>query len=501
MRSLLIDNYDSYTYNVYQLMAEVYGTPPVVVRNDDPAWDSLDLTEFDGAVISPGPGHPAEHRDFGHSRAALRRDDLPVLGVCLGHQGIGLVYGTDVVGAPEPRHGHLTQVRHDGAGVFAGLPQEFTAVRYHSLCVQEPLPAELEATAWSEDGVIMGLRHRRLPRWGVQFHPESICTEYGARLLANFRDLALAARPAVAPAARPAPAAGGRRWCTVAGAPAAAVDPGRHAGDPAAAASRAAGVLEAARPAGRRRDRLRLPVRDKQPRVLARQRTRHSRPLPVLLPRRRERAHRRGPDLPRRRPLRHGRALRPVVLHRAGDHLRCTRPRLGFTVPAPRTCPFELPGGYVGYFGYELKAICGAPAPTGRRTPDAAWLRADRFIAVDHLARLTYVVAVAAPADGAEALSWIERTSAALLRMAEPEAQVNGIATARPFDVEQWLVRPRAQYLADIAECQRQLRAGESYEICLTNNLRLPAPRDDLRLLLHAAAPQPGAVLGAAADR
>jgi para-aminobenzoate synthetase len=150
--------------------------------------------------------------------------------------------------------------------------------------------------------------------------------------------------------------------------------------------------------------------------------------------------------------------------------------RTGFTVAGAEDLPFELPGGYVGYFGYELKAICGATAAHRSATPDAAWLRADRFIAIDHLTRQTYVVAVAAPADGDEALSWIEQTSAALGRMAEPGTHVNGVAMARPFDVEQWLVRPRAQYLADIAECQRQLRAGESYEICLTNNLRLPAP-------------------------
>src|ERR1035441_7095817 len=107
MRTLLIDNYDSYTYNLYQLLAGVYGTEPEVVTNDDPGWGALDLERFDGIVISPGPGHPASSRDFGHSRAALLSTRLPVLGVCLGHQGIGMVYGAEVRGAPRPRHGHL----------------------------------------------------------------------------------------------------------------------------------------------------------------------------------------------------------------------------------------------------------------------------------------------------------------------------------------------------------------------------------------------------------
>ncbi|MGH9205389.1 MAG: anthranilate synthase component II, partial [Acidimicrobiales bacterium] len=194
MRTLLIDNYDSYTYNLYQLLAEVYGIEPIVVCNDDPRWHELDIQNFDGAVISPGPGRPASRRDFGHSRDILRQTELPVLGVCLGHQGLGLATGAEVRRAPQPRHGHLTTVHHTGDGIFAGLPPRFTAVRYHSLCVADPLPAELEATAWAEDGVIMGLRHRDLPWWGVQFHPESICTEHGAQLVANFGDLALTFR-------------------------------------------------------------------------------------------------------------------------------------------------------------------------------------------------------------------------------------------------------------------------------------------------------------------
>src|SRR5262245_24495299 len=122
MRTVLIDNYDSYTYNLYQLLATAYGTTPVVLRNDDPACARIDLNEFDAAVISPGPGHPAARRDFGHSRALLREPRLPVLGVCLGHQGIGLVAGARVSRAPQPRHGHLSTVTHTGEGMFTGLP-------------------------------------------------------------------------------------------------------------------------------------------------------------------------------------------------------------------------------------------------------------------------------------------------------------------------------------------------------------------------------------------
>ena len=188
MRTLLIDNYDSFTYNLYALLTQVNRREPVVVANDVP-WTSVDLTAFDNVVVSPGPGRPDYPRDFGISARALTDSGLPVLGVCLGHQGLCHVFGSPVVRAPEPRHGRLSAVHHDGRGLFAGLPSPFRAVRYHSLAVVD-VPDELEEQAWSDDGVLMAVRHRVLPMWGVQFHPESIASEHGHALLKNFLDLA-----------------------------------------------------------------------------------------------------------------------------------------------------------------------------------------------------------------------------------------------------------------------------------------------------------------------
>ena len=190
MRTLLVDNRDSYTYNLFQLIAEVNGTDPVVLRNDDPSLVNLAADAFDAVVISPGPGRPQCGRDIGHVTGLLRQFDLPVLGVCLGHQAIAYQAGATVAPAPRPRHGHLTTVRHNGDDLFAGIPEEFTAVRYHSLCAYAPLPGTLTATAWAEDGVIMAMRHLELPQWGVQFHPESIATDFGRELLTNFARLA-----------------------------------------------------------------------------------------------------------------------------------------------------------------------------------------------------------------------------------------------------------------------------------------------------------------------
>lgn len=183
-RVLLLDNHDSFTWNLVQAFA-VLGADVEVVVSD--RWEPPFRYEgWDALVVSPGPGRP-EHA--GHSVAAIRGApaDMPVLGVCLGHQAIAQAFGAAIVGAAELRHGKTSPIRHDGRGVFEGLPDPFEATRYHSLAVDgATLPRDLTACAEAPDGTIMGLRHRALPVHGVQFHPESILTPQGSRLLANF---------------------------------------------------------------------------------------------------------------------------------------------------------------------------------------------------------------------------------------------------------------------------------------------------------------------------
>ncbi|HEY3062472.1 MAG TPA: aminodeoxychorismate/anthranilate synthase component II [Chloroflexota bacterium] len=182
---LLIDNYDSFTYNLYQYLCEL-GARVTVVRNDAITVDQVRALAPDYIVISPGPGVP---RDAGVSVEVIRElgPSVPILGVCLGHQAIAEAFGGVVARAPELMHGKASNVIHDGAGVLAGLPSPFSAIRYHSLCATaETLPPSLEITARSDSGVIMGIRHREYPVEGVQFHPESILTEYGKDLLRNF---------------------------------------------------------------------------------------------------------------------------------------------------------------------------------------------------------------------------------------------------------------------------------------------------------------------------
>ncbi|MFQ3663048.1 MAG: aminodeoxychorismate/anthranilate synthase component II [Chloroflexaceae bacterium] len=185
MHVLLIDNYDSFTYNLFQYLSEL-GARVEVRRNDAISVAEAAALRPDRIVVSPGPCTPAE---AGISIALIRElgPNIPTLGVCLGHQAIGAAFGGAVVRAPRVMHGKLSAIHHCGVGVFAGLPDPFVATRYHSLIVRrDDLPAELEVTAWTDDGLIMGLRHRAYPIQGVQFHPESILTESGKQILQTF---------------------------------------------------------------------------------------------------------------------------------------------------------------------------------------------------------------------------------------------------------------------------------------------------------------------------
>ncbi|MGZ4103646.1 MAG: anthranilate synthase component II [Actinomycetota bacterium] len=187
-RILVIDNYDSFTYNLVQELAEL-GAEPTVVRNDAWTMDEVEAFGADGIVISPGPGSPENARDVGISNDVIRElgPRVPLLGVCLGHQCIGYVFGGRIVRAPELLHGKTSQIYHRGEGVLDGLPIPFEATRYHSLIVERAsLPHELKVTAETHDEIVMALRHREHPIEGVQFHPESVLTPEGMRLLRNF---------------------------------------------------------------------------------------------------------------------------------------------------------------------------------------------------------------------------------------------------------------------------------------------------------------------------
>ncbi|MFD7404000.1 aminodeoxychorismate synthase component I [Streptomyces sp. NPDC059866] len=516
MKTLLIDNYDSYTYNLFQLIAEVNGEEPVVIRNDAPAGDIPDLRKFDNVVVSPGPGHPAKTRDFGIGARLLAASPVPVLGVCLGHQGIALGEQGSVVSAPEPRHGHLSTIRHDERDLFQGVPQNFTAVRYHSLAVREPLPETLEATAWAEDGVLMGLRHRSRPLWGVQFHPESVLTDYGHRMLVNFRNLTAerARKLRTKNTAVPAPDASLPRPSLH---PPATADSGPEAhtdapGSMAPSGTPSPGPTALSHPAVTPSTPSTLPI--PRPRRAARPAYRlHTRRIDTVVDAeaaftRMFAASRRAfwldsslVESGRSRFSFFGDDSGPLAefVHYDVTSGRCEIERAGR--PTRRVTasvfdylkrqlanrhvdatglPFDFTGGYVGYFGYEMKADCGSPNRHRAETPDACWLFADRIVVVDHQDGHTYAVCLAedTPQAARETADWLESALAQLTCVTTEQAAPPVPAEADPGAAEPWLVRDRTTYLADIEACQRELRAGTSYEICLTNAARLPAPPD-----------------------
>ncbi|KDN83889.1 aminodeoxychorismate synthase component I [Kitasatospora cheerisanensis] len=468
MRTLLIDNYDSFTYNLYQLLGEVNGRPPTVVKNGAD-FSELRFEDFDAIVISPGPGRPDRERDFGISRRAILESGLPVLGVCLGHQGICHLFGGEVVHAPEPMHGRIWPVRHTGADIFAGLPSPYDVVRYHSLAAGR-LPDVLEAIAWTEDGVVMGVRHRTLPIWGVQFHPESISSQYGRELLANFRDLALA----------------------------------HHAGTAAGA------TAETAETSGRYTVHVRRLAVEPDAEAAYRELFADG-PTPFWLD-----SSSVIDGLSRFSFLGDGSGpLAEYVTYRVPDGaVRISRPgrpgegdelvQQGFfdyldeqlrlrAVPAPDGLPFEFNLGYVGYLGYELKAEAGAQAAHKAETPDAAVLFADRLLALDHAEGTAWLLALSEGPDDAAALSWLDRTEAAVRALPRagdgPDDDGTGFRGVGMTDPDAAPIVDqrfdKQAYLDRITESLEEIRNGETYEVCLTNAVTLKATVDPLRTYAH----------------
>ncbi|WP_309114548.1 aminodeoxychorismate synthase component I [Saccharothrix sp.] len=452
MRTLLIDNYDSFTFNLFQYLARVNGREPVVITNDDPGFRLSDLRRFDNVVISPGPGRPQNRADFGLCRSVVEHADLPLLGVCLGHQGLCLAEGASV-GLVPPRHGVVDRVRHTGVDVFAGLPSPLTVVRYHSLAVTD-LPPSLEAIAWSDtDDVLMGVRHRSRPVWGVQFHPESICTEHGHELLANFRDLtggfsAATPEPLAVPTPPPVTHEVLVRRLDV------------HP-DPEAVFQALYGGSEDAfwLDSSLAGERGRFSVMGDASGPLARVATY---------------------DVWTRR-------VRVGDEEFNGPFLSWLEADLAAWRVARPDVPFEFALGWVGYLGYELKAECGGEAAHRSEQPDAAFVFADRAVVFDHHERRTYLMTLSD--DG-----WLERTAAFLTGFTPPAAAAPVPARAESVQLR----HNRAHYLKLVDACQEAITAGETYEVCLTNMVTWRGAVDpwDAYRFLRAESPAPfGALL------
>ncbi|MBB2958968.1 chorismate-binding protein [Pseudoclavibacter helvolus] len=535
---VVVDNRDSYTYNLVQLLLELSDHEVRVVDAGDPAaicdclgWISAGLVS--GLVISPGPGHPANLIDFeGSARvldAALApRSNLPVFGVCLGHQGIALSLGGEVVAAPEAKHGWRSPLRHDGVGLFAGIPQGTLVTRYHSLAVREPLPAGLRVTARSEDGVVQGLEVEGRPVWGVQFHPESIASEHGRQLVANF-----VAAVDAADAVGHGPADHAHRDSPDREGVDATADGGASARSEVSELFVASRLVRGPRADGRAaaESAATIVYRD----VLRRA----SASVWVDVPDENGRQAR-WSILADDAPISDGQSTsEPArVLRLLGD---------GSFEAAQRTLEQMRPvgaeglafrGGLLGYFGYELGLrMLGLEPTTGgddnaETLPDAWWLDPRRAVLVDRATGAVTVIATASTLALAEAAAelFAAEVDAALdnedgVRASRAARSARALASARSADSARALDSARAsgrvdsgdlpdaggtlvrgtwrtsreQYAADIARCREYLLAGDSYELCLTNEFRPDTDADpdalDLFLELRASDPAPYAAL------
>jgi para-aminobenzoate synthetase len=422
MKTLIVDHDDSFTYNLYQLAGKLTGASPAVVRSNELTWEQFLTLTPDIVILSPGPGRPDNPRDFGIGRRILLEGNVPVLGVCLGLQGVGSVFGGTIVHAPEPVHGRTSAIYHDGSGLFAGIPQGFLAVRYHSLMLAKVIPSCLRVTASTADNLVMGLEHLDKPIWAVQFHPESVATEHGEQILRNFIEMA-GGRPTPSSAVTTAAPQPETTWKTFS----------RRLDAYPSSEDTFCALFGSACPA------FWLDSSDGDPR-----RSRFSFMGTGSL----------IPDV--------------SVFRYLKNELRdrhCLAPEL----------PFDFNGGFVGYLGYELKAECGGEPAHKSPYPDSRFIFVDRFLAFDHQELCLYLVYSGTTSDSAEATAWLDemgKTLASGIPHADLPKAADGAAV--------YLEQDRDEYLASIAVCLQRIRDGESYEICLTNRMKAETQMDPL---------------------
>ena len=457
IRTLLIDNYDSFTYNLYHLIATVNHCPPVIIRNDDPRWNMAILDNFDNIVISPGPGRPDRPEDFGICKDVLMQKILPVFGICLGHQGICHFHGGHVGPAAQAQHGRLSLVTHDGSGIFENIPSPFRVVRYHSLAAYD-LPETLAITARAEDGTIMGIRHKTWPQWGVQFHPESICTDFGKQLFENFRKIT-------------------ESWHREhrrnrVERPSSLFSSGFHSPSREIPNGNLVILHE------------QIPC-DMDSEKLFDRFFRDSHHAIWLDSSRQDYGSGRFSFLCRADgPLAR---IATVDIHTRTVHIETPDGNrqsihsgffewlendLNQSGIKPCAAPFEFSLGWMGYIGYEIKADCGAGFAHPSSYPDAVLLFCDRGIVIDHREKRIHLLALADKNTLTDASDWLKSTAARLDSFADctpdtPEDLPDHLDLTAPFTPR----HDKRHYIDLILKSQEYIRQGETYEICLTNTV------------------------------
>ncbi len=449
IRTLLVDNYDSFTNNLFQYIAHINKLEPIIIKNDECSIDEILNFEFDNIVISPGPGRADLVADFGVCGELIKKaEEVPILGVCLGHQGIGSVFGAEIIHAPYPVHGQAYTVKHNNNVLFKDIPNEFEVIRYHSLVVNnETLPESLEVIAYTENNLIMGLKHKQKPIWGVQFHPESINTKFGYKLLENFMQTTKPKKTYYINNNKLEKTnnnkEGAKKYCFQ-----------YKKIDELYADDKVCEYLYKSV-----KDLVWLDSNHDQSNA-----SRFSIVACLDGPHSYKVLYDVNSQIISYKKDEHSTYLSMTIF----DFIKLQLEKMD--IP-DADLPFNFRCGFVGYFGYELyKDTLNISLNKTAEHPDAQFLFVDRAIVFDKVAKATYLLALYNEDTEQEVLLWFKYITKLLESTKNTKMKYAAYVKDDKIGVDNfYLHKDKSSYIQDINTCLDYIKNGESYEICLTN--------------------------------
>ena len=441
MRSLIIDNYDSYTYNLYQLLGKVSGFEPIVIKNDEMTYDEILNLDFDNVIISPGPGSPDKEKDFGVCKDIIEKLDKPILGICLGHQGIYYYHGGKVVRAEEPMHGRQSSVNHNGKGLFKRIKNNFIVTRYHSLTCQDQELDDIEINARTPEGIVMGICHKTKPIYGLQFHPESIASECGEELIKNFINIT-------------------RDF----------YNKNQFAYE----------IIEKDFDTSELYEKL-YAYDDKTLWLDSSKVEEGLSRFSIFGLQGKKRGHTIKYDVDKKLVEKTFSASQEKEIFEENifDFLKANRPRWDYD----ETLPFDFQLGYIGYFGYELKKDTeNISNKHSYSYPDAYLKYCDRALVYDHLEKKLYLLSYGDDLDWKEDIKKILDVDLEIKKEREEKRKFPKLK----------FVKDKKTYIEDIIKIKELIRAGETYEVCLTNRLDIFDKIDGKKYYMELRDKSPG---------
>lgn len=441
MRSLIIDNYDSYTFNLYQLIGKVSGIEPIVIKNDEMTYDEILNLDFDNVIISPGPGSPDKEKDFGVCKDIIEKLDKPILGICLGHQGIYYCHGGMVVRAEEPMHGRQSPVSHNGKGLFKGIKNNFVVTRYHSLTCEDKELDDIEIDARTPEGIVMGICHKTKPIYGLQFHPESIASECGEELIKNFINIT-------------------RDF----------YNKNQFAYE----------IIEKDFDTGELYEKL-YAYDDKTLWLDSSKVEEGLSRFSIFGLQGEKRGHTIKYDVDKKLVEKTFAASQEKEIFEENifDFLKANRPRWDYD----ETLPFDFQLGYIGYFGYELKKDTeNVSNKHSYFYPDAYLKYCDRALVYDHLEKKLYLLSYGDDPDWKEDIKKILDEDLKIKKEREEKRKFPKLK----------FVKDKKIYTEDILKIKELIRAGETYEVCLTNRLDIFDKIDGKKYYMELREKSPG---------